>query len=271
MSIKDHLIKLTMWRQEPKKFEITGQGGPPPCPPSVSPLVFTFVPEGFTFWNFTKAPPIYSQSLFYLGCLALCLGANPQKPTRGDGTDEIARWSMTIEKCLPSKKCEPKRTTPKQTCFLYRHLGNIFRVPGVFETWTVHHWAAILCQNRCDSLKRLCDFERDSELSRGTDIMLGSSTSSSGGDNISQWCRRLGCKRTHKSFDLSKIRTKSQWIRAQKFRHSVTILLKWLLGFACIKICLLYDIKGSGYRSVTSHAFRIKCWVCHFNGIFMVM
>ena len=39
-----------------------------------------------------------------------------------------------------------------------------------------------------------------------------------------------------------------------------------LLGFACIKICLLCNIKGSGYRTVTSHAFRIKCWVCHFNG-----
>ena len=91
---------------------------------------------------------------------------------------------------------------------------------------------------------------------------------------LPQWCRRRGCrgcKGNPKSFDLSKILTKSQWIRAQKFRHSATILLKWLLGFACIKVFLLCNIKGSGYRSVTSHAFRIKCWVCHFNGIFMVM
>jgi len=89
-----------------------------------------------------------------------------------------------------------------------------------------------------------------------------------------QWCRRRGCrgcKSTPKSFDLWKIRAKCEWIRAQMFRHSVTILLKWLLGLACIKICLLCNIKGSGYRSVTSHAFRINFWVCHFNGIFMVM
>jgi len=39
MSIKDHLIKLTMWWQGAKNFEMTGHGGrPPACPPSVSPL-----------------------------------------------------------------------------------------------------------------------------------------------------------------------------------------------------------------------------------------
>jgi len=36
MSIKDHLIKLTMWWQGPKSFKMTGQGGGrPPCPPTV--------------------------------------------------------------------------------------------------------------------------------------------------------------------------------------------------------------------------------------------
>jgi len=31
----------------------------------------------------------------------------------------------------------------------------------------------------------------------------------SGNEKVSQWCRRWGCKRTPKSFDLTKIRAKS--------------------------------------------------------------
>jgi len=40
MSIKDHLIKLTMCWQGAQKLRNDRPGGrPPPCPPSVSPLV----------------------------------------------------------------------------------------------------------------------------------------------------------------------------------------------------------------------------------------
>ena len=50
-----------------------------------------------------------------------------------------------------------------------------------------------------------------------------------------------------------------------KFRHSVTILLKWLLGFACIKIWWFCNIKGSGYRSVVLSAFA--SWrFCNLSG-----
>jgi len=36
--------------------------------------------------------------------------------------------------------------------------------------------------------------------------------------NESQWCRRRGCKRTTKSFDLSKIRAKSLKIWAESLK-----------------------------------------------------
>jgi len=43
MSIKDHLIKLTMWWQGAQKLPNDRPGGrPPPCPPSVSPLPAVF-------------------------------------------------------------------------------------------------------------------------------------------------------------------------------------------------------------------------------------
>jgi len=58
MSIKDHLIKLTMFDKGPKNFEMTGQWGrPPPLPPaspSVLPLVT--VPIGNTGYSTNWKP-----------------------------------------------------------------------------------------------------------------------------------------------------------------------------------------------------------------------
>jgi len=45
--------------------------------------------------------------------------------------------------------------------------------------------------------------------------------------NTSQWCRRCGCKRTPKSFDLSKIRAKSLKIRAKSLKIWAKSMLKF--------------------------------------------